>query len=58
MVAEVANKWNFPSILVETIKYHHSPKAALKSDCDDIKLISIVHVADSVTMMFGAGTRE
>ena len=53
--SEVANKWNFPTILVETIKYHHSPEAALKADCEDIKLISIVHIADSLTMMLGNG---
>lgn len=53
--AEVANKWYFPQILVDTIRYHHSPDEAATKSCEDIKLVSIVHVADSFTMMFGTG---
>ncbi|MDD3013366.1 MAG: HDOD domain-containing protein [Candidatus Gastranaerophilales bacterium] len=51
----VANKWNFPPILVDTIKYHHNYDAAINEGCEDIKLLSIVHIADSITMMLGNG---
>jgi len=52
--AKLAHKWNFPSILIDTIEYHHDPLKA-EGKCEDIKLVSIVHVADSLTMMLGAG---
>ncbi len=48
---KVAEKWNFPCGLVESIKYHHTPGNAKK----DPVLVSIVHVADVLTMMLGAG---
>jgi len=51
----VANKWNFPVVLVDAIKYHHTPDLAVKEGCQDIDLISIVHIADTATMMFGTG---
>lgn len=51
----VANKWNFPTILVDAIKYHHNIKEAIQNGCEDIKLISIVHLADTITMMLGNG---
>jgi len=51
----VANKWNLPPVLVDSIRYHHSFEEALNNGCEDIKLLSIVHIADSVTMMLGSG---
>ena len=51
--ARVAEKWNFPSLLTEAIRYHHSPNTA--KDFNDIKLLSIVHIADAITMMLGSG---
>jgi len=51
----VANKWNFPSVLVDAIKYHHNIRQAVLDGCKDIKLVSIVHIADAATMMLGAG---
>jgi len=53
--AEMAMQWNFPSTLVDVIRYHHSPATAIKEDCNDIPLISIVHIADSLTLMLGVG---
>ncbi|MCF6465241.1 HDOD domain-containing protein [Clostridium sp. Cult2] len=47
----IAEKWNFPKDLVETIGLHHSPE---KSTMDP-KLVSIVHIADAITMMMGVG---
>lgn len=52
--AKIAAKWNFPKILEETILLHHNPAAA-KDKCEDIKLLNIVHIADSLTMMLGMG---
>lgn len=49
--AKVAEKWNLPSDLVEAMAYHHKPEEA-KSN---IKLVSIVHLADAITMMMGIG---
>ncbi|MFH0703337.1 MAG: HDOD domain-containing protein [bacterium] len=53
--SEIANKWNFPNILIETIEYHHNPDIAFNSKCEDSKLIAIIHVADCITMMLGTG---
>jgi len=48
---KVAEKWNFPSELVEAIEYHHTPEKSKENP----KLVSIVHVADAITMMMGVG---
>lgn len=48
---KVAQKWNFPKDLVESIEYHHTPEEAIESP----ELVSIVHVADAITMMMGVG---
>lgn len=48
---KVAQKWNFPKDLVEAIEYHHTPEKALENP----DLVSIVHVADAITMMMGVG---
>ena len=46
---KIAEKWNFPKDLVEAIGFHHSPE---KSTINP-QLVSIVHVADALTMMIG-----
>ena len=46
---KIAVKWNFPEELVEAIGLHHNPE---KSTIDP-KLVSIVHIADAITMMIG-----
>lgn len=48
---KVAEKWNFPKDLVEAIKYHHTPEVTEENP----KLVSIVHIADAITMMMGVG---
>lgn len=48
---KVAEKWNFPKDLVEAIEYHHTPEKAK----EDLELVSIVHIADAITMMMGVG---
>ncbi|MFA5576505.1 MAG: HDOD domain-containing protein [Tissierellaceae bacterium] len=47
----VAEKWNLPAVLIDAIKYHHTP------DLSNINpvLVSIVHIADALTMMMGVG---
>lgn len=49
--AEVAKKWNFPLALVESIHYHHTPELSQI----DPTLVSIVHIADAITMLLGVG---
>mgnify|MGYP001496396322 CR=1 FL=1 len=46
---KIAEKWNFPKDLVETIGFHHTPE---KSTINPT-LVSIVHIADAITMMMG-----
>lgn len=46
---EIAAKWNFPDELVEAIGLHHSPEKAIINPM----LVSIIHVADAITMMMG-----
>ena len=53
--SEMAMKWNFPSTLVDVIKYHHQPEIAVADGCDDTSLITIIHVADALAMLLGAG---
>ncbi len=53
--SKIATKWNFPEKLIETIEHHHSPDQAFRANCSDLKLVSIVHICDSITMMLGTG---
>lgn len=53
--AQLAKNWNLPSVLVDAIKFHHNYLGALDSDCEDLKLVAIIHIADALTMMTGAG---
>ncbi len=48
---KVAEKWNFPKDLVEAISLHHTPEMAETNS----HLVSIVHIADAITMMMGIG---
>lgn len=49
--ARVAEKWNLPSDLVETIELHHAPGTSKKN----LVLSSITHVADAICMSMGIG---
>lgn len=53
--SRLATEWNLPSILVESIKYHHDFNRAEELNCEDLKLIAIIHIADALTMMSGTG---
>ena len=48
---KVAIKWGLPQNLVEAIAYHHTPDLASLNPI----LVSIVHIADAITMMMGVG---
>nr|WP_276536761.1 HDOD domain-containing protein [Tissierella carlieri] len=48
---KIAEKWNLPKDLVEAIGYHHTPELAIINPL----LVSIVHIADAITMMMGVG---
>ncbi|WP_061213253.1 HDOD domain-containing protein [Syntrophomonas wolfei] len=49
--ARVAEKWNLPPELVESIALHHSPQDALLNQ----RLTSIVHLADAICVSMGIG---
>lgn len=53
--SQLAKNWNLPKVLVDAIKYHHNFNGALENNCEDIKLVAIVHIADALTMMTGSG---
>lgn len=48
---KVASKWGLPPNLVEAIGYHHTPDLSTLNPI----LVSIVHIADAITMMMGIG---
>ncbi len=50
--AKVVEKWNLPAQLVDAIEFHHNPE---ESSFEDKSLLSIVHIADAMTMMMGIG---
>jgi len=47
--AKIAEKWNLPEELVESIAYHHDPDQASINE----KLVAITHMADAMVMMLG-----
>ena len=53
--AELAKKWNFPKILIDSIYYHHNPQDIIEDPDVDPCLISIIHIADAITVMLGQG---
>ena len=49
--AKIAEKWNLPSELVESIAFHHTPELAPNYK----EITTIVHIADAIVMMMGIG---
>lgn len=47
--AMVSEKWNLPPILTDVIKNHHN----IKNSAVNKQLVSIVHIADGVSMILG-----
>jgi HD-like signal output (HDOD) protein len=53
---QLARKWNFPQKLTLAIGYHHTPSALpLDTTEADRLLVTVIHMADSFTMMLGIG---
>ncbi|MBW2710073.1 MAG: HDOD domain-containing protein, partial [Deltaproteobacteria bacterium] len=46
-----AMEWGLPQALVAAISFHHTPEKAFESP----ELVSVVHIADIICAMFGAG---
>lgn len=49
--ALLAERWSFPDVLVDTIRFHHEPELATK----DPLLAHVVHLADEVAAALHAG---
>ncbi len=47
----LAEKWNLPGILTESIAYHHTPQMALNHK----KYVAIVHLADAIARLENLG---
>jgi putative nucleotidyltransferase with HDIG domain len=48
----LAEKWNLPSPLVDTIAYHHRPQELKEPD----DLVHLIHVANALVRQFGVGS--
>ncbi len=44
----LADKWNLPDIILDTVRYHHQPSAAVSNR----ELVALVHVADCITSKY------
>lgn len=54
--AEVLNSWNFPQVLVQSVKYHHDFTNARKyygDKLEDFRLLALLHLGDALTCMLG-----
>lgn len=51
IAADVCEKWQIPTQLINAIAYHHQPSALPATD----ELACIIHVADSIALMSGIG---
>ncbi|MEA3287215.1 MAG: HDOD domain-containing protein [Candidatus Marinimicrobia bacterium] len=47
-------KWNFPSAIINTARWHHAPQ----NFGAESLVLNLVHIADSVSMMSGIGTGQ
>jgi putative nucleotidyltransferase with HDIG domain len=55
---QVARKWNLPTRLVNVIRFHHQPSSLIGTTDvpeEELKLVTLVHLADAFTMMLGTG---
>jgi putative nucleotidyltransferase with HDIG domain len=49
----MAKKWNFPEVLQNVVRFHHTP---LLADEKYRRIVEIVHIGDILAMMGGSGT--
>lgn len=49
--ARLAARWNFPEILIDSIRHHHQPDQARV----DPRLVEVMHVAESLCWAIGCG---
>jgi putative nucleotidyltransferase with HDIG domain len=49
---KIAEKWNFPVDLVESVRCHHHPSSA---SAEHQKLVGIIHISDVICLGMGAG---
>jgi putative nucleotidyltransferase with HDIG domain len=49
--SKIAQQWNLPELLIESIAYHHAPEKATIEPC----LTNFVHLADAAALMIGTG---
>ena len=48
---KIAEIWKLPAVLIDAISHHHTPDLSTINP----KLVSVVHIADAITMMMGVG---
>ncbi len=51
----LGKKWNFPKVVTDAIRYHHSLREAAENACEDLDLIRIIHLGDYLTAIMGQG---
>lgn len=44
----LADKWSLPDIILDTVRFHHRPSAAVRNR----ELVSVVHIADCITSRY------
>jgi len=44
----LADKWNLPDIILDTVRFHHQPSAAVRNR----ELVSLVHIADCIASTY------
>ncbi|MEW5976613.1 MAG: HDOD domain-containing protein [Acidobacteriota bacterium] len=57
--ALVTEKWNYPSVISHSIRYHHCQEEALPEPADEVtyKVTNAVDLANSICKVLGAGYR-
>ena len=51
--AEMLKVWQFPSVLIEAVQFHHNPE-----QCTDNHIVSIVNISDTISMIMGIMTQR
>ena len=51
--AEILKKWQFPSVLIDAVQFHHDP-----DQCPDNEVVAIVNLGDTISMLMGTITQR